>query len=72
MTIRCDSDSCNQLITEYDDDVYLDFRGAKYRFCCDRCAKDWLEEHQDEVNDFLLNDSGMFIDEEATKEKEYR
>ena len=67
MAIRCDS--CSNLITKYDGDIYLDFKGTDYRFCCERCANDWLEEHQDEVNDYLLNDSGMFLYEMAPKER---
>lgn len=67
MAIRCES--CSQLITDYDDDIYVSFHGAEYRFCCEQCARDWMAEHQDELNDYLYNDSGMFQYEVAPKEK---
>ena len=61
--------SCHALITEYDDDVYCRLNGAEYYFCCERCVRDWINDNQDELNDYLYNDSGLFEYEMAPKER---
>ena len=67
MTLECAS--CHALITEYDDDIYCRLNGAEYRFCCERCARDWINDNQDELNDYLYNVSGLFEVEVAPKER---
>lgn len=66
--MRCEN--CQKLITEYDDDFWCRFKGAEYFFCCERCALEWLADHQEEINQYVLNDSGLFCYEMAPKERE--
>lgn len=58
-------DSCGEIVGSQDERVFCYFKGHEYNFCCDRCAKDWIEDRQDEMNDYLLHYSGLFEYEES-------
>lgn len=60
-------DSCGEIITPQDERVYCDFKGHEYNFCCDHCAGDWLRDHQEEINSYVLYGSGLFQFEEPER-----